>query len=105
MTEIERWRADLKTLQRCQEDLTRITGQGSTYTANAIREIECRIAQLEAKANPWRRAKSAVEYFRGFAPHNRAEHDVVAYVDHLEAENVRLKAENRHTAFPEARND
>lgn len=42
----------------------------------------------ETEADPWRRAKSAVEYFRGFAGHKQAEHDVVAYVDHLEAENA-----------------
>ena len=85
MTELERLKADMKTLQRCQEDFTRITGYESICTANVIREIECRIAKLEAEAaDPWQDAKQTVHWWYELNPCREA--TVAFYVRHLESE-------------------
>ena len=90
--ELDRLRADLGAMQRVLQIINLDRPLGDYL--DKMRSIESRIARLEAEADPWRKAKSAVEYFRGFADHKRAEHNVVAYIDHLEAENAKLKAEN-----------
>jgi hypothetical protein len=79
-------------MEFAMRELMDLTGITLELHVERLNDRKDKIAKLEAEADPWRRAKSAVEYFRGFADHKQAEHDVVAYVDHLEARVAELEA-------------
>jgi len=56
-------------------------------------KVREKIAKLEAEADPWREAKEAISYWSDNAGYNALwarEAKVIAYVDHLTAENARL---------------
>ena len=55
--------------------------------------LDAEIARLE---DPHAEAKQAVEYLRGYADHNVAEHKVVQYVGHLTAELAHYKIQYQH---------
>ena len=81
--ELERLRADLEVLRKFTED-------GIEWDlAELIDVIETRVRKLEAGADPWREAKRLVEKYRGSEFETGK---IVAYCDHLTAENADIKA-------------
>lgn len=92
MSELEQLREDLEILKAATAIYER--DYKGTDGRAVIGVVEAKIRKLEAAAaDPWRDAKNAVEYFRGFAEY-RSETDIVKLVDHLTAEVDRLTKEN-----------
>lgn len=91
-------------LEQLKDDLAKLLEAAKIYDARykgadwkaTLGIIESRIARLEAEqADPWREAKEAINYWSdnaGYSALWAREAKVIAYVNHLTAENDRLAA-------------
>ena len=87
--ELDRLRADLEAIERHE-----LRSLGLCSVDKVIEKIESRIAKLEAEAaDPWADAKRIVSHWQD-CPESNYGHTqvVVAYVDHLEADNAKQAA-------------